>query len=158
MSLSRRTMLGLALSVVAAVAVAIVALPRRSSAGPVAPVNAEGGIAIQGTDPVAYFTDGRPVAGDPAIHADWMGARWLFATAEHRALFVADPEGYAPQFGGYCSWAVAEGYTAAIDPEAWRIEGGKLYLNYSRSIQKKWERDVPGNISRANTNWPGLKG
>lgn len=158
MPLSRRSLLGLALTAVAAAALAFVALPRGSAAETVAPVFAEDGVAIRGTDPVAYFTDGRAVQGDAAIHADWNGARWLFASDDHRALFVADPAAYAPQFGGYCAWAVAEGYTAPIDPEAWKIVGGKLYLNYSRSVQKKWQRDVPGNISRAQTNWPGLNG
>ena len=158
MPLSRRSILGLALTAVVAAAIAAVALPRGSVAEPVAPVFAEDGIAIRGTDPVAYFTDGRAVPGDAAIHADWMGARWQFASAEHRALFVADPAAYAPQFGGYCSWAVAEGYTAAIDPEAWKIVDGKLYLNYSVRVQKKWARDIAGNIARADANWPGLKG
>ena len=158
MTVSRRSMLGLALTTVVAAALAFVALPRGLAAETVAPVFAEDGVAIRGTDPVAYFTEGRVRQGDPAIHADWMGARWLFASDEHRAMFVADPAAFAPQFGGYCAWAVAEGYTAPIDPEAWRIVDGKLYLNYSRSIQRKWERDVPGNIQRANSNWPGLNG
>ena len=158
MPLSRRTVLGLALTIVIAAPVALVAVSRGSKAETVAPVFAEDGIAIRGTDPVAYFTDGRAVQGDPAIHADWKGARWLFASGDHRAMFVADPAAYAPQFGGYCAWAVAEGYTAPIDPEAWRIVDGKLYLNYSVKVQKKWARDIPGNIARAQTNWPGLNG
>ena len=158
MPFSRRSLLGLALTAAAAAALAFVALPRGSAAETVAPVFAEDGVAIRGTDPVAYFTDGRAVQGDLAIHADWMGARWRFASEDHRKLFVADPAAYAPQFGGYCAWAVAEGYTAPTDPEAWKIVDGKLYLNYSRSVQKKWQRDVPGNIRRAQTNWPGLNG
>ena len=158
MPLSRRSLLGLALTAVAAAALAFVALPRGSAAETAAPVLAEDGVAIRGTDPVAYFTEGRAVQGDAAIHADWNGARWRFATQDHRALFVADPAAYAPQFGGYCAWAVAEGYTAPIDPEAWRIVDGKLYLNYSVKVQKKWARDIPGNIARAQTNWPGLNG
>ena len=158
MTVSRRSMLGFAMTAVVAAALAFVALPRDSAAETVAPVFAEDGVAIRGTDPVAYFTDSAVRQGDPAIHADWMGARWRFASEQHRAMFVADPAAFAPQFGGYCAWAVAEGYTAPIDPEAWRIVEGKLYLNYSKKIQKKWARDVPGNISRANANWPGLKG
>ncbi len=121
-------------------------------------IYSEGGIAIDGTDPVAYFTDGRPVAGDPAITHDWRGAIWRFSSVANRDAFAADPEAYAPQFGGYCAWAVAEGYTAATVPEAWRIEDGKLYLNYSRRIQRRWERDIPGNITRAEANWPKLAG
>lgn len=98
---------------------------------------AEDGIAIDGTDPVAYFTEGAPVAGDPAITHDWMGATWRFASAANNDAFVADPESYAPQFGGYCAWAVSEGYTASTTPEAWSIVDGKLYLNYSRRIQRR---------------------
>ena len=119
-------------------------------------VFSEGGAALGGTDPVAYFTEGRPVAGSPAITHDWQGATWRFASEENRAAFAADPASYAPQYGGYCAWAVAEGYTASTTPDAWRIEGGKLYLNYSRRVQRQWERDIPGNIARANANWPGL--
>ena len=119
---------------------------------------AEDGIAIDGTDPVAYFTEGAPVAGDPAITHDWMGATWRFASAANKDAFVVDPEAYAPQFGGYCAWAVSEGYTASTTPEAWSIVDGKLYLNYSRRIQRRWEKDIPGNISRATANWPKTLG
>jgi hypothetical protein len=158
MTLSRRSMLGLALTAFAVATLAVVALPRGSVAQTVPPVFAEDGVAIRGVDTVAYFTDGAVVQGDPAIAADWKGARWLFASKEHRALFVADPAAYAPQYGGYCAFAVAEGDTAPIDPEAWNIVDGRLYLNYSPKVLHKWERDVPGNISRANANWPKLKG
>ena len=99
MPLSRRSILGLALTAVVATAVATVALPRGSVAEPVAPVFAEDGIAIRGTDPVAYFTEGRAVQGDAAIHADWMGARWQFASEEHRKLFLSDPETAFTKFG-----------------------------------------------------------
>ncbi|SIS67363.1 hypothetical protein SAMN05421759_102256 [Roseivivax lentus] len=133
-------------------------LATMSHAQSLAPVYAEGGIAIDGTDPVAYFTEGRPVPGDPAIALDWNGATWRFASVANRDAFAVDPEAYAPQFGGYCAWAVSEGYTASTVPEAWSIVDGKLYLNYSRRIQKRWERDVPGNISRGNVNWPTLLG
>lgn len=117
-----------------------------------------GGAAINGYDPVAYFTDGRPVRGSDAITSEWNGATWWFATAENKASFDADPEAYAPQYGGYCAWAVAEGYTASTDPDAWKIEDGKLYLNFSRRIQRRWERDIPGNIARADANWPRVLG
>lgn len=115
------------------------------------------GVAIRGTDPVAYFTQGRPVGGSSDFEHDWNGVTWRFANAEHRALFAAEPEKYAPQFGGYCSWAVSQGYTASTVPEAWRIVDGKLYLNYSLDVQRRWERDIPGNISAGHRNWPGLK-
>lgn len=116
----------------------------------------EDGLALQGYDPVAYFTEGAPRSGDPAISLDWAGARWLFASPENRAAFEADPTAYAPQYGGYCAWAAAEGSLAPIDPDAWTIVEGKLYLNYSRSVQRRWEGDIPGNISRADANWPRI--
>ena len=117
------------------------------------PVNATlFGVAIKGYDPVAYFTDAKPVKGESEFTFDWMGATWRFASAAHRDLFKATPEKYAPQFGGYCAWAVSQGYTAGIDPAAWKIVNDKLYLNYSLEIQKKWEGDVPGNISKADVN------
>lgn len=117
-------------------------------------IYAEGGIAIDGTDPVAYFTDSAPVAGDPSITHDWNGATWRFANAENRDTFAAGPQAYAPQYGGYCAWAVSEGYTASTVPEAWKIVDGKLYLNFSRRIQRRWERDIPGRIAAADANWP----
>lgn len=120
-------------------------------------VFARWGVAIRGTDPVAYFTEGRPVEGSSDFTADWNGAEWRFASAENRDKFVADPEAYAPQYGGFCAWAVSQGYTASTVPEAWRIVDGKLYLNYSLGVQKQWEGDIPGNIVKADANWPGLK-
>jgi YHS domain-containing protein len=114
-------------------------------------------LAIEGTDPVAYFTEGRPVEGSSAYQHEWMGATWRFATAENLELFRADPERYAPQYGGYCAYAVANGYTAKIDPEAWRIEGGRLYLNYSTDVRALWEQDVPGNIAKGDRNWPEIR-
>jgi YHS domain-containing protein len=115
------------------------------------------GVAIRGTDPVAYFTEGRPVEGRSDFTADWNGAEWRFASAENRDRFIADPEAYAPQYGGFCAWAVSQGYTASTVPEAWRIVDGKLYLNYSIGVQKQWEGNIPGNITRADANWPGLR-
>lgn len=122
------------------------------------PVYAEGGVAIDGTDPVAYFTDGGPVAGDPAIFSDWNGARMLFSSSENKAMFDADPDAFAPQFGGYCAFAVSEGYVASTVPEAWTIHEGRLYLNYSRSVRRRWLRDIDDRIARANANWPGVLG
>lgn len=115
------------------------------------------GVAIRGTDPVAYFTEGRPVEGSSKFTTKWNGATWHFASAENRDKFIASPETYAPQYGGYCAWAVAQGSTASTDPDAWRIVDGKLYLNYSLDVQKQWEQDIPGNIVKADKNWPGLQ-
>ena len=112
------------------------------------------GTAIDGTDPVAYFTEGRPVEGSSEFTHEWNGAKWRFSSAENRAKFVAEPEKYAPQYGGYCAWAVSQGYTASTDPEAWSIVEGKLYLNYSKGVQKQWEADIPGHIAKADQNWP----
>ncbi|EKU98972.1 hypothetical protein Lepto7375DRAFT_8309 [Leptolyngbya sp. PCC 7375] len=114
------------------------------------------GLAIRGTDPVAYFTQGGPVAGSSEFTYTWNNATWQFVSAENRDLFAANPAQYAPQYGGYCAWAVSQGYTASIDPNAWKIVDGKLYLNYSRGVQRRWEQDIPGHISRANANWPGV--
>lgn len=116
------------------------------------------GIAIHGHDPVAYFTEGKPVEGSRTYSYAWKGATWYFANAQNRDLFAKNPEKYAPQYGGYCAYAVSQGTTADIDPEAWRIVDGKLYLNLSKSIAKIWEEDIPGYIALANKNWPKLLG
>ncbi len=119
-------------------------------------VYAEGGIAIDGTDPISYFDEGRPVAGSSDITHEWNGATWRFATVENRDRFASDPEAFAPQFGGYCAWAVSRGYTASTVPEAWTIHDGKLYLNFSKRIQRRWERDIPGNVAKGVANWPAV--
>lgn len=132
---------------------ALAAMP--ALAGPA--IYTEDGVAIKGTDPVAYFTEGRPVAGKPEFAHRWMGATWHFASAANRALFMKTPAKYAPQYGGFCAWAVSNNYTAGIEPAAWKIVDGKLYLNYDLSIQSRWALDPPGNIAKADANWPGLK-
>ena len=114
------------------------------------------GVAIEGYDPVAYFTDGKPVKGDPKLKQEWGGSTWLFASAAHRDLFAQSPEAYAPQFGGYCAYAVSEGYTAKIDPQAWKVVDGKLYLNYSLAVLETWQKDQARRIDVANKNWPTL--
>lgn len=112
--------------------------------------------AVGGHDVVAYFDDGRPVKGSKKHSTNWNGARWLFASAKNLAAFEAEPERYAPQYGGYCAWAVSQGYTAKGNPDNWKIVDGKLYLNYDANVQKTWESDIPGFIRDANTNWPKL--
>ena len=114
------------------------------------------GVAIDDADAVAYFTEGRAVEGSPAFTHDWKGAEWRFASAANRDAFAADPERYAPQFGGYCAWAVSQGSTASIDREAWSVVDGKLYLNYSASVRDRWSQNVAGNIAKAEANWPGV--
>lgn len=124
------------------------------------PVNKSflGGVAIHGYDPVAYVTDGKPVEGSKEFQFAWQGATWRFASADHRDRFMKDPEAFAPQYGGYCAWAVAKNSTADIDPQAWKIVDGKLYLNYSLDVMKTWSADIPGNIKKADANWPGIVG
>ncbi len=119
-------------------------------------IYANDGIAIDGTDAVAYFTQGGPVPGSPTLTHEWMGVQWQFSTPENRDAFAADPEAYAPQYGGYCAYAVSEGYTASTTPKAWKIVDGKLYLNYSRRVKRRWERDIPERIRSADANWPAV--
>ncbi len=114
------------------------------------------GGAIRGYDPVAYHAEGKPVKGKRAHRVEWKGATWSFASAENKALFEADPEKYAPRYGGYCAWAVSNGYTASIDPDAWSIVDGKLYLNYSLGVRTQWSENIPGNIAKGDVNWPKL--
>ena len=116
------------------------------------------GVAVKGTDVVAYHTEGRVREGEREHSFEWMDATWRFATAEHRDLFAANPEKYAPAYGGYCAYAVSKGTTAPIDPEAWKIVDGRLYLNLDRDIQQIWEKDIPGYIAQADANWPKLLG
>jgi YHS domain-containing protein len=113
------------------------------------------GDAIRGADPVAYFTEGRPVEGVKAHSLEYMGATWRFSSTENKAALEADPEKYAPQFRGYGAGAVSQGCTASIDPEAWTIVDGKLYLNYSRDVMNQWLADRDAFIDKADANWPG---
>lgn len=116
----------------------------------------EDGVAIRGTDPVAYFTVGKPVPGRQEFAYEWKGVTWLFASAEHRDLFANDPTAYAPQYGGFCAYGLSYGALVSTMPDAWSIVDGKLYLNYSTAVQIKWTEDTAGNIDRANLNWLSL--
>ncbi|MEM0985963.1 MAG: YHS domain-containing (seleno)protein [Pseudomonadota bacterium] len=111
-------------------------------------------VAVQGHDPVAYFTDGAPVKGSKDFSTEYEGAEFRFASQDNLDTFLADPAAYAPQYGGYCAWAVSQGYTAKGDADHWRIVDGKLYLNFNRQIQERWEGDIPGFIQAGDTNWP----
>ncbi len=121
-----------------------------------APVFSDRSGAIRGHDPVAYFDQKGPVKGSKQFSHDWRGTTWHFASAENRDRFAAAPEKYAPQYGGYCAYAVSQGYTADIDPAAWSIVDGKLFLNYSLSVRERWRKDIPGHIRSADANWPGV--
>jgi hypothetical protein len=155
-SLQRRAALaGFAVAVLGAAAFGLrsVSLAQK----PTGAVNKAGGFAIQGFDPVAYFAEGRPRRGAVSHAFEWQGTRWLFVSEANRALFAATPERYAPMYGGFCAYGVAGGYKVAIDPNAWAIVDGRLYLNYSMSVQRSWQADVPGYIAKADAAWPGLK-
>ena len=114
------------------------------------------GVAIQGYDPVAFFTDGKPVKGKPEFVAKRDGAVYQFASKEHRDLFTKDPAKYEPQFGGYCAYGVSRNKLAPVDIEAFQIVDGKLLMQYSKGIRDDFNKDTKGNLSKANTNWPGL--
>lgn len=112
--------------------------------------------AIRGYDTVAYFTENQAVEGSAEYATEYQGATWLFSSQEHLDLFLADPEKYAPQYGGYCAYAVSQNQTASIKPELFTIVDGKLYLNYNESINDKWRADKINYIEAADKNWPGL--
>ncbi len=111
-------------------------------------------IAIKGYDVVAYFDEGKPTIGKPEFVSTYRDQQYQFASAAHRDKFVANPEKYAPQYGGYCAFGATRGYKAVIDPTAFTIVDGKLYLNYSAKVQSMWEKDIPGFIKLADEKWP----
>lgn len=113
-------------------------------------------VGVGGYDVVAYFTDGRPVRGATQFRTIHQNVEYRFASAEHLAAFRADPSRYLPQYGGYCAWAVSQGYTASANPNNWRIVDGRLYLNYNTEIQSRWELDIARHIQNANANWPSV--
>jgi YHS domain-containing protein len=110
-------------------------------------------LALEGYDPVSYFA-GQPTKGDARFSTRHNGAEYRFASAQNLARFQANPDQFLPQFGGYCAWAVSNGYTAKGDPLAWKVVNGKLYLNYDLNVQKRWAADIPGNIAKGDHNWP----
>lgn len=119
-------------------------------------IHASKGAAISGYDTVAYFTVGKAVRGKPDIAVMWKGAVWLFSTRKNRETFEANPRAYAPQYGGYCAYAMSKGQILGANPEAWRIVDGKLYLIHSFTYMKFWEKNPPQNIVLAGANWPGV--
>lgn len=149
--ISRRTFLSA--TALALPAVTLAGLPARAGTDR---VFTRRGAAINGYDPVAYFTQSAPVKGDTLYVSTFEGAEWRFASAGNKAMFDADPAKYAPQYGGYCAYAVSQGYTAKTETEAWTIVDDKLYLNYSLKVRDLWSQDIPGNIAAADNNWPGV--
>lgn len=117
----------------------------------------ENDLAIKGYDPVAYFNDQGAVQGNPQYSATYKNAIYHFASSENRDQFKADPQAFAPQYGGYCAFGVAMGKKFETDPQAWKIEDGKLYLNLDKTVQQRWLEDTQGFIQDANTNWTSIK-
>lgn len=114
-------------------------------------------VAIRGYDPVAYFAAGAPVAGQPQFRHEWNGVAWQFASRENLELFRADPERYAPQFGGFCAFGMSRGYKVGTDPAAFTIHDGKLYLNYSLPVRATWLEDTDAYVMKARANWNALE-
>ena len=112
------------------------------------------GHAISGYDAVSYFSGTGPTKGNPEFSQEWNGAVWLFATAANRDAFAANPEAYAPQFGGYCAWAITMGQTAKADPRVYEVYEGELYMNLSKGVQKKWQKNRTKSIAAGRNNWP----
>ncbi|MCP5161710.1 MAG: YHS domain-containing protein [Hahellaceae bacterium] len=113
-------------------------------------------LAVSGYDTVAYFTEGKPVKGESSFSTEYQGAKWLFSSQAHLDKFKAEPQKYAPQYGGYCAWAVANNDTAKGDPLQWYLQDGKLYLNYDAEIRAKWLKDKDALIIKADANWPAV--
>lgn len=153
--LSRRIVLALGSSAL------LLSLPSRAAQLPVNTLKNSvfGGrtdTAINGYDTVAYFTVGKPVMGNDAFALDWMGAKWKFASQANLDLFKANPEKYAPQYGGYCAYGVAQGYLVKVEPDQFTVRDNKLYLNYDADVQAKWLKDPAGYIKTADTQFPLL--
>ena len=135
----------------------VVLLLSCSPSASITPINMTAtGIAIKGYDPVAYFTMERAVPGQEALQYKWRGAIWFFASREHLDMFRENPDAFAPQYGGYCAYAVSQGKTADIDPESWAIVDNKLYLNLNKEVQKIWQQDREEYIKKADKNWPSV--
>ena len=114
-------------------------------------------IAVRGFDTVAYFTEQTAVPGNSQYAFIWNGAKWYFSSADNMEKFKAAPETYAPQFGGFCSFAVSKGYTADADPQAWKVVDGKLYLNYNQKVKEMWEAEQEKRIKDGEKNWEEFK-
>ncbi|MEM1176644.1 MAG: YHS domain-containing (seleno)protein [Pseudomonadota bacterium] len=112
--------------------------------------------AIRGYDPVAYHTEEKPVKGSKELTFEYNGATWRFSSEANLELFRNDPERYAPAYGGYCAFGMSRGYAVDTDPRAFSIVDGKLYLNHNLSVRRTWKKDIPGNIAKANANWPSV--
>lgn len=117
----------------------------------------KGGLAIGGYDPVAFFLENKPVLGSSAFTLEWKNATWRFSNQQNLDSFLRAPESYAPQYGGYCAYGMADGHKAPTQPDTWTIVEGKLYFNYNQKVKQLWNKDIPGFILKANENWPKIK-
>lgn len=146
MRIARRGFLGLVLG----------AAGLAAAAGYAVPALAKDPLALTGYDPVSYFSGTPPQRGEAGLTARHNGLTYRFASVQNRDAFVKAPARYAPQYDGYCAYGVSRGYKVGVDPLAYKVVSGKLYLNYSRSVQRTWSRDIPGYIAKADSNWPAL--
>ena len=154
-------------AVVAVGAVAVSSTLRRRALGPRRvrgpgrrrpPVNTNrDGVAIDGYDPVAYFVEGQPRRGSSEIAMSWGGATWHFSDSDHRDAFAADPARYAPAYGGYCAWAASRGKIAPVDPRAWHIENGRLFLNYNTRVNRRFAENASDCIAAGDKSWPEVR-
>ncbi|MEJ5995071.1 YHS domain-containing (seleno)protein [Pedobacter sp. Du54] len=118
---------------------------------------APAGKAIKGYDPVAFFTQSKPVMGADSLSFAYKGANWLFSSTENLKKFKASPGKYEPQYGGYCAYGMADGHKAPTQTETWTVTDGKLYFNYNLKVKEMWNKNQPAFIEKANAQWPGLK-
>jgi hypothetical protein len=157
MLIRRHSQLGRILCIaLACLAVCATRVARSADTGVVPAIDATHGVGLEGYDAVAYFLDHRPIRGSDAYTHSWNGVVWKFASAEHRDLFAADPAHYAPQYGGYCAYAVANRTTAHGSPKQWAVVNDRLFLNNNPLAKKLWERDRPGHIRAGDENWPQI--
>ena len=119
--------------------------------------NLKNGIAIQGYDPVAYFTVSKPTPGDKTIQATYEGATYYFTSQENKDAFTKNPEQYVPQYGGFCAYGMSEGYKAPVKPESFTIVNNKLYLNYNLKVREDWSKNKEARIAKATVNWEKIK-
>jgi hypothetical protein len=132
----------------------VVLVATATAAHAVEPLYSKDGLGLSGYDAVAYFSESKAVPGSPQFEHQWAGLRWRFASAAHLKAFAAAPEKYAPQYGGYCAYAVFKNRIAPADPEAWKVVDGKLYVNFDKNVRALWEKELPDAIPRADRNWP----
>jgi YHS domain-containing protein len=121
------------------------------------PVFAPAGIAIHGYDPVAFFTEKKPIKGNEQYSLVWKGVKWQFSSQDNLEKFKNNPEEFAPQYGGYCAYGMAEGHKAPTNPDTWTIENGKLYFNYNQKVKSRWVQQIPVYIEKANQFWPTIQ-